>query len=243
MLGFDIESTGVSAEDDRIVSASLVNVIPGQGRLAETVYINPGVPIPQGAVDIHGITNEWIQQNGEAPATGVETVTLVLAAVLRDHDQPIVGHNVVYDLTMLDRECRRHGVVPLCDRVDVWPVIDTLVLDKAVDRFRKGTGMRKLEAIAQLYNVPRIGQAHTSEADAYTALAVAYRIGTMYRPVGELTLEQLHAWQKELKVGQDKSLASWLKGQKRPHEDCTGEWPYRTFAIEPTDDLVDVPLW
>lgn len=247
MLGFDTETTGVNTETDRIVSAALVNAAAGQGRNSETVFINPGVSIPQGATQIHGITNEWIQTNGEPPDTALEAVVMILAAVLRDHDQPLVGHNITYDLTILDRECRRHGVVPLSDRVDIWPVVDTLVLDKAVDKFRKGTGMRKLEAITQLYRVPAIGQAHTAEADAYAAVAVAYRIGTVYKAVGDLSLEQLHHWQVELKVGQDKSLASWLKGQKRDFSDCTGEWPIRLPAvlrpIEPTDNLEDVPLW
>ncbi len=242
MLAFDTETTGVSVENDRIVSASLVNVVPERARLSDTVYINPGVPIPPGASAIHGITDEWITANGGDPLESLEAVVLVLAAVLSTHDVPIVGHNLVYDFTILDRECRRHGVTPLSDRVEIWPAIDTFILDKKVDPFRKGTGMRKLENILPLYNVPQVGKAHTSEADCYSAAAVAWRMGRLYPPLGALSLAQVHALQVEWKKQQDKNMATWLKGQKRDYSDCTGEWPVRLPA-EPAGELEEVPLW
>lgn len=241
LLGFDTETTGISVYEDRIVSASLVHVTT-DGVNDETLYINPGVPIPDGASAIHGITNEWIAANGGDPAEELEAVAAVLAAVLGDRATPIVGHNLVYDFTILDYDCRRNGVVPLSERIDIWPCVDTFVLDKKVDPFRKGTGMRKLENILPLYNIPQDGTAHTSSADALAALRVAWRMSRMYPALGALSCEEVHQLQVRLKVDQDKNMATWLKGQKRDYSDCTGEWPVRLPAV-PTGELEDVPLW
>ena len=61
---------------------------------------------------------------------------------------PVVVYNAPYDLSLLDRECRRNGLEP----IDApGPVIDPLVIDKAVDSYRKGK--RTLEVAAAHYRV------------------------------------------------------------------------------------------
>ena len=54
---FDIESTGVVPQRDRIVEIAVIKLFP-DGRRQETVRrLNPGIPIPAGATAIHGITD------------------------------------------------------------------------------------------------------------------------------------------------------------------------------------------
>lgn len=232
MLAFDTECTGVSVETDHILSASLVHITPddklgGCRKMADTVWINPGVPIPAGATAIHGITDQYIALNGKRPDEMLEAIVLVLKAVLEE-ETPLVGMNVVYDLTILDRNCRRHGVEPLSERVEVCPVIDIFVLDKAVDPYRKGSGMRKLEAICPLYRVEH-GQAHDSEADAIAAARIAWRIGKMYRKLGKLTAVQVHTLQERWKLDQDDSFAAWLIRQGKEATGLDGQWPVRAY--------------
>jgi DNA polymerase-3 subunit epsilon len=58
---FDIESTGISPRNDRIVELAIVRVHPG-GRTDQYVRrVNPGMPIPPGATAIHGITDEDVR--------------------------------------------------------------------------------------------------------------------------------------------------------------------------------------
>jgi DNA polymerase III subunit epsilon len=261
MLGFDTECTGVDVETDHILSVSLVHIRHRVGHkgprevLADTQWINPGVPIPPGATAIHGITDGYVRACGGDPAEILEGVALVLAAVLAE-GTPIVGMNVPYDLTILDRNCRRHGVTTLSERladaeVEIEPVIDVMVLDKAVDPYRKGSGMRKLEALLPLYRVPS-GTLHDSEQDALATCRVAWRIGRMYRSVGRLDAYDLHRLQQQWKVEQDTSFAAYLVRNDRDPVGVDGQWPIRQPPPErisppaPLDvpgDLVDVALW
>lgn len=244
MLAFDTETTGVNVETDRILSASLVHINRNDPPYVATEWINPGVPIPATATAIHGITDTFIKQKGQDPAETLEALCLVVAAVLQE-GTPIVGMNVTYDLTIFDRECRRHGVLPLSSRVPVRPAIDVMVLDKKVDPYRKGSGMRKLTAICPLYKVPLDG-AHSSEADAMAAARVAWRMGRLYPPLGELTAQQLHDLQVQWKVEQDASFARWAKSQKKEISDCDGSWPYRPHPDDipvPSGELEEVPLF
>lgn len=226
LMGFDIESTGVDVETDHILTASFVHARPGETLLSETVWMNPGVAIPVGATQIHGITNEKIKQVGEDPATVLESTVLILTAMVNDQT-PIVGMNISYDLTILDRNCRRHGVVPLGERLDpIAPVVDIMVLDKLVDPFRKGTGMRKLSALCPLYKVDP-GTAHESASDALAAMRIAWRMAKLYPALGRLSAMELHRGQVMWKAEQDKSFARWLKTQKRDATGVDGQWPIR----------------
>lgn len=247
MLGFDTECTGVDAETDHILSASLVRITPRSGDKlhrcrveTSTIWANPGVPIPAGATAIHGITDEFVQISGRPPGEALEEVVSLIEVALVA-DTPLVGMNVPYDLTILDRNCRRHGVATLTERLDhPWgetgPAIDVMVLDKAVDPYRKGSGMRKLGAICPLYRVSP-GTAHDSESDALAACRIAWRIGRMYPRLGELDVWQLHELQKRWKLDQDTSFAAWLTRQGKDPAGVDGQWPVRRYM--PTDQVKD----
>jgi DNA polymerase III subunit epsilon len=57
----DIESTGTSTTDDKIVEISCVKLMPDMERIIKTYRINPGIPIPPGATEVHGITDEDVK--------------------------------------------------------------------------------------------------------------------------------------------------------------------------------------
>jgi len=189
MCTFDVESTGVSAVNDRIVTASIVWVEPGKQSTVETWLINPGVEIPAEAQAVHGVTTERAVAEGVEPPGALDQICESLAwAVI--NGTPIIVMNAAYDLTMLDREARRHQVQPLAERVDsIAPVVDPSVLDKHVDPFRKGT--RRLSdpqegGLVEWYGVKMDG-AHDSTFDALAAARVAWRIAAMTQwPHGRL---------------------------------------------------------
>lgn len=57
LVAFDLETTGTNVSTDRIVELALLHVSPnGFGSFFQTL-VNPGVPIPPGATEIHGITD------------------------------------------------------------------------------------------------------------------------------------------------------------------------------------------
>ena len=235
MLPFDTETTGVE-EDALILSATVARVVPGQQITAYTWYLNHWVPIPEASTKIHGLTEEFLRDHGGDPPLMLEGITGYIAACM-DEGVPLVGMNVAFDLTRLDRNCRKYMVAPLSNRRPISPVIDAFVLDKGVDRYRKGK--RNLAALASLYQIPwDAAQAHTSVADAIAAARVAWRIGRIYPPLGALSLQELHDLQTIWKRQQDVNFAAYLRRENKPVDPTLdGQWPVRLPAEEPESGL------
>mgnify|MGYP006358557459 FL=1 len=57
----DLETTGVSLSTDRIVEIAMVKIITDGSKLAKRKLLNPQIPIPQSATDIHGITDAMVK--------------------------------------------------------------------------------------------------------------------------------------------------------------------------------------
>jgi DNA polymerase-3 subunit epsilon len=211
MLGFDLETTGVDVENDRVVTATIVTLNDGKPSTREWL-VNPGVEIPEAATALHGVTTEHAREHGTDPAETLHDIVCLLAMDMA-HQVPMVGMNLAYDLTLLDRECRRHGVPTLGERLDaerggqrdqtITPVIDVFVIDKAMDKYRPGK--RQLHALAETYEV-RLDDAHTSTGDVLGTLRVAWRMATLaQQPIEVLAarygdrrypMELARAWQR-----------------------------------------------
>jgi DNA polymerase III epsilon subunit-like protein len=223
--GFDLETTGVDVEADRIVTSCVVACGGGIETDSRTWLADPGVEIPEEAAKVHGISTEQARAEGRPAAEVVAEIVEALAEAAVA-EVPIVAMNAAFDLTILDREAMRHDVKPLFARTDAIPmVIDPRVLDKQVDRYRRGG--RTLTDLCRHYSVPLDG-AHAADADAIAACRVAWRIGQLHRKVGALTLEDLHeaqvAWARE----QAESLADYFRrtpGKESWADGVRTEWP------------------
>jgi DNA polymerase III subunit epsilon len=189
-LGLDFETDGVDPTQARAITCALVSVGPGVAVEPMELMLAPERDIPDGAAAIHGITTEYAQEHGVMREAGIAQIVATIAAIAGP-DVPVVGHNVGgYDLTLLDREMRRTGIGRLeIDKAAghqvvmvvggataaVFPVIDTLVLDKAVDQYRPGK--RQLAVTAEFYGFPMTeGTAHGATADVFASLRIAWAI-------------------------------------------------------------------
>lgn len=203
MTAFDTETTGVDVESVRIVTATVVEIVPGRAIESHNWLIDPGVEIPAEAAAVHGITTERARTEGVEPGPAVAEIFARLDDAW-GRGVPVVAYNACFDLTILDRELRRHGHQPI---KAVGPVVDPLVIDKAVDRYRKGK--RTLTAACDHYEV-ELGEAHTSAADALAAARVAWRMAETIPELRELDLESLHARQAGWYANQQRSFAEYL---------------------------------
>lgn len=169
----DLETTCAEPEEARIVTASVALVGGGEPVVAHDWLADPGVEIPDEAAAIHGVATEHAREFGQSSYVVTRDVLNVLER--RPAGSPVVIMNARFDLTVLDREARRHGLVPLQDRGPLH-VVDPLVIDKWLDRYRRGS--RKLDALCEHYRV-RLDRedTHGAAVDALAAARLAWRLG------------------------------------------------------------------
>lgn len=217
---FDLETTGVDVENDRIVTAH-VGVLDARGRqiAARTWLTDPGIAIPSGATAVHGVTTEQAQLAGRPAAEVIAEIIASLRSLFAQ-GLPVVAYNASYDFSLLAHEAARHGVSPL---VEPAPIIDPLVIDKAFDRYRKGK--RTLAAAAEHFGVP-LDDAHEASADAVAAGRIAQELARRYdlSSPHELHTQQI-AWART----QASSLTEYFIsiGRLDPAEALDGTWPVR----------------
>ena len=61
IIFFDLETTGVDTARDRIVEISLIKVMPDGEKIIKTRRLNPTIPIPKEASDVHHIYDEDVK--------------------------------------------------------------------------------------------------------------------------------------------------------------------------------------
>lgn len=217
---FDLETTGIETDTSRIVSA-YVGVVDALGAPKGVSWLaDPGVEIPAQASAVHGITTERARAEGRDAAEVVAEIVAVLRALLAQ-GVPIVIYNAAYDLTLLNRECVRYAIEPLdCP----LPIIDPLVIDRAMDRYRKGK--RTLEAAAEYYGV-ELTDAHDAEADAVAAGRVAQAVARKYSDILGADVTLVHNQQVSWAADSAESFQEYMRRTKDPAFIADGAWPER----------------
>lgn len=140
----DTETTGIDPkEGHRIIEIGCVEVI--NRRLTGNhfhVYINPGRHIEQEAIDVHGITNEFLADKPVFADVATDFVEFIKGAQL-------VIHNAPFDVGFMDHEFamepKTRGVITskMCD------VLDTLVLARKMHPGQKNN----LDALCKRYGI------------------------------------------------------------------------------------------
>lgn len=222
---FDLETTGIDVETSRIVSAH-VGVLDAAGESVEGEdwLADPGIDIPPGASAVHGITTERARAQGRPAAQVVAEIILAIQQVF-DRGLALTIYNAPYDLTLLNREAIRHGIAPLFLPA---PIVDPLVIDKAVDRYRKGK--RTLEAAAAAYGVV-LNDAHDASADAVAAGRVAQAIARRHQAQFGADLAALHQLQVGWCAQQAASFQEYMRRVKDPAFIAEGIWPERPLRL------------
>lgn len=227
---FDLETTGVDVETDRVVTAHVGLLDAGGTEIAARNWLaDPGIPIPEGATAVHGVTTSHARALGRPAAEVVEQVTSALRSLL-SQGVPVVAYNAAYDFSLLAHEARRHGIAPL---ESPSPVVDPLVIDKAYDRYRPGK--RTLQVVADHYAVP-LDDAHEAAADAVAAGRVAQALARRF--VLPETLTELHDRQIGWARSQAASLTEYFirVGRLDPDDAIDGTWPVRGHRAVDSED-------
>lgn len=175
LVCLDFESTGIDVFEDRIVTATITEMSP-KGIVEDSTnwLLNPGIEIPEGATEVHGVSTEHAQKHGVPAVEGVESIAHALKSYA---GSPLVIYNANYDISLLTYELERH-VLPPMDWAQ-FNIIDPYLLDKNLDKWRKGS--RKLVDTAKHYGVEvDEDRLHESEYDNYLAGRVAISVVAKY---------------------------------------------------------------
>lgn len=159
---FDLETTGVDVTTARIVTAAcyVLDTDTGQSEMKEWVA-DPGVEIPEEAANVHGWTTEKAREHGRPHEEVVWEVAHFLETEWKS-GSIVVVYNAAYDLSLM--HVLTQGAFTIRG-----PVQDPLVLDRAFDKYRKGS--RKLIDTAAVYGV-QLTNAHAADADALASIGI-----------------------------------------------------------------------
>ena len=174
-VAFDVETTGLNAQTDRLTEIGAV-IFSGD-RIGETfdTFVNPGMPIPREITDLTGITDRDVfDAPGEAEA--------VRAFLAFAGDRPLVAHNASFDLGFLTETCRRGGI-------EFHPVsVDTLYLSQCLlPELRR----HKLDLVSKHLGLPDFNH-HRACDDALVAGRIMGRFIPMLQSHGAEVLSDVN---------------------------------------------------
>lgn len=157
LVTLDLETTGTDPQVDRVVEIALVFAAPGTEPITWASRVNPGVPIPPRASEIHGIW-DWDVQDQPTFKDLVPQLQARLSSV-----PAVSGYNARrFDLPLLRKEFERAGApfplegVPVIDALDLWQTLQP----------------RNLTGAVQAWCARKHEGAHGAAADARAALDV-----------------------------------------------------------------------
>ena len=155
LVALDIETTGLDPDQDAILEIGAVRFNDHRVEAEWTTLINPGRRIPPFITQLTGITDQMVLQS-----PNIHEVLPDLQAFVGD--DPILGHNVGFDLGFL----RRFGILRHNDLVDTYEM--AAVLLPTASRYNLG-------ALAQGLGIPAPG-AHRGLQDARITRMVYQRL-------------------------------------------------------------------
>lgn len=157
LLAFDLETTGLDPERDRIMEFCLLEVGPDLAPAGEplTALVDPGRPIPPKVQEITGITPDMVEGKPGFAHHAPRIQRLVADATL-------IAHNHRFDVPFLHRELTRAGQPGLDAN---HPCVDTRIIEAVVNS-------HSLEATYQRYTGKTLDGAHRSRADTEATVEV-----------------------------------------------------------------------
>ncbi|MDO4323353.1 MAG: PHP domain-containing protein, partial [Lachnospiraceae bacterium] len=172
---FDLETTGFSPEQNRIIEIGAVKVEEGRITDRFSTFVNPEVPIPFRIEELTSINDNMVL---DAPV-----IEKILPEFMQFCEGCImVAHNASFDMSFIDANCRRQGL--LCDKTVVDTVAMARVLLPNLNRF-------KLDTVAKALGVS-LENHHRAVDDAACTADIFVKFLEMLRKQGVQTLEELN---------------------------------------------------
>lgn len=153
---FDLETTGTDITNDRIVEISIYKVFPNGNKESRTWRVNPTIPIPKQASEVHKITDEMVKNE-----PSFKELAKTIHNYIKDSD--LAGYNSDrFDIPLLAEEMLRAGVdfhMGNRVRVDVQTIFHKME-------------PRTLSAAYKFYCQKELVDAHSASADTFATYEI-----------------------------------------------------------------------
>ena len=170
----DLETTGINLATDRVIEIAIVKISPDKEKQVKHKIINPQIPIPKSASDIHGITDEHVKDKPTFKEVANELKQFIDNADLSGYNSNR------FDIPLLMEEFLRAGIsLDMTNRrlLDVQQIFH--MMEK-----------RTLGAAYKFYCEKELIDAHSAEADATATWEILEAQLTRYNHLGD-TLETI----------------------------------------------------
>jgi len=186
---FDVETTGLSASDDRLTEIGAVKVCGGLVVDTFSTMVNPQCPIPPRIVEITGITDQMVK---DAPLEDTAVADFLKFA----GNSVLVAHNAPFDMSFIKSACSRHGM--RCENT----YIDTVIMARAL---LPNSPNHKLDTVAKQLKLGDFNH-HRASDDAEILSRIFMRFISMLEQNGCKTVNDINT---ALAGGDFKKLRSY----------------------------------
>lgn len=174
-VSLDIETTGLSSSNDKIIEIGAVKIKNGNITDRFNELIDPEISIPQNIVELTGINDEMVK--------GMRKISEVLPDFLSfAGDAVLVAHNAKFDLGFIKKNCRDMNI-----EINN-PVVDTLTLSRLLFPDLK---RYKLDVVAKHLGI-KLENHHRAVDDAECAGGILIKCMDIIREKGAKTLSDIN---------------------------------------------------
>jgi len=181
VLGFDLETTGISTRGDRIIQFAFIGADERGDPIEFTKLVNPKRPIPEQSTRVHGILDADVE--GEREFTDyLDKLDEIIGGSI------LVGHNIrAFDWPFLEAEYLRAGRIPAAPKA----ILDTLLIARSMQI----PGRHRLGDLCMFFSI-NLARAHDACADAAATLLLLWKLMESEPNKFRTTLDELENWKK-----------------------------------------------
>lgn len=175
---FDIETTGFSSRNDRIIEVGAVKVRAGAVVERFSSFVSIDEPLPPEIVELTHITDDML--------AGAPSIDSVFEDFMKFADgAPFVAHNSDFDMSFINKLCLERGV-------RIFPAIDTIQLARQFLPIKK----YGLETVVKHLKIP-FSDHHRAVADADVTAGVFIHFLGMLKELGITNVGELNRYMRE----------------------------------------------
>ena len=172
---FDIETTGFSAINDRIIEIGAVKVRGGEIVDTYSAFVNPDIPIPFEITNLTSITDEMV-----IDAPKIETILPEFLDFIQD--AVLVAHNANFDVGFIEQNCKRLGID------GTFTYLDTVALARVL---LPTLAKYKLNIVAKALNIS-LENHHRAVDDAKATAEIFVKFVDMLKQQNVYTLREVN---------------------------------------------------